>query len=47
MGKTLNERLKRLPNDRRENILAKAHRLQMEYLKLQKLQKAKELTKRA
>ena len=44
MGRTLNEKLTQLPDERRERILVEADRLQTEYLTLQKLRKAKELT---
>ena len=44
MSKSLNERLGELPEARRERILAEADRLHTEYLTLQELCKAKELT---
>ena len=46
MGSSLNEKLNRLPEARREHILAEADRLQAEYLTLQKLRKAKKLTQK-
>ena len=36
MGKSLNQILNQLPEDRRERILAEANRLETEYLTLQK-----------
>ena len=39
MGKSLNEKLNELPEDRRERILAEADRLHDEYLTLQELRK--------
>ena len=44
MGRSLNEKLNDLPEDRRERILAEADRLHDEYLTLQKLRKARRLT---
>ncbi len=44
MGRSLNEKLNRLPEARREQILAEADRLQAEYLTLQMIRKAKNLT---
>lgn len=44
MGSSLNEKLNRLPEERREHILAEADRLQAEYVTLQMLRKAKKLT---
>ena len=43
MGSALNEKLNRLPEARREQILAEADRLQAEYLIVQMLRKAKKL----
>lgn len=44
MGKSLNDKLNELPEARREHILAEADRLHAEYLTLQELRKAKQLT---
>ena len=44
MGKSLNDKLNELPEARRERILAEADRLHAEYLTLQELRKAKQLT---
>ena len=44
MGKSLNEKLDALPEARRDRIIAEADRLHAEYLTLQELRKAKELT---
>ncbi len=44
MGRSLNEKLDELPADRQERILAVADRLQAEYLTLQELRKAREMT---
>ena len=44
MGKSLNEKLNELPEDRRERIFAEADRLHDEYLTLQELRKDKRLT---
>ncbi len=44
MGTTLKEKMSRLASDRRERIEAETERLRQEYLTLQDLRKAKELT---
>ncbi|WP_374765230.1 XRE family transcriptional regulator [Yunchengibacter salinarum] len=44
MGKPLNDKLNELPEARRERILVEADRLHAEYLTLQELRKAKQLT---
>ena len=44
MGRSLNEKLDEQPADRRERILAEADRLHAEYLTLQQLRKAREMT---
>lgn len=44
MGRSLNEKLDELPADRRERILAETDRLHAEYLTLQELRKAREMT---
>ena len=44
MGKSLTDKLKELPEARRERLLAEADRLHDEYLTLQGLRKAKKLT---
>ena len=44
MGKSLSEKLDELPGDRRDRVLAEAERLHAEYMTLQELRKAKELT---
>ena len=44
MGKSLNDKLNELPAERRERILSEADRLHSEYLTLQELRKAKQLT---
>ena len=44
MGRSLNEKLEELPADRRERILVEADRLHDEYLTLQELRKAREMT---
>jgi transcriptional regulator with XRE-family HTH domain len=44
MGTTLKDKMKRLPRERRARIVAEADRLHAEYLTLQELRKAKNLT---
>lgn len=44
MGRSLNDKLNQLPDERRERILAEAKRLHTEYLTLQDLRKARMLT---
>lgn len=44
MGKSLNDKLREIPDARRMRILAEADRLHAEYLTLQELRKAKQLT---
>ncbi len=44
MGRSLNEKLDELTADLREGILAEADRLHAEFLTLQKLRKAREMT---
>lgn len=44
MGVSLQDKLNRLPKERRDRIIAASDRLHAEYLTLQELRKAKELT---
>ena len=44
MGRTLRDKLQTLPDDRRARVHAEADRLEVEYLTLQALRKAKDLT---